>query len=112
MISKTAYVSGEPIDRDGVHELRALAHLAASVLARTETWLLGGEVIEDVALALVQNALPLLEGASALTRLQRHSHARILAALLLLLDDPDAAALATDLTGALQETGPRERVLA
>ena len=111
MISKTAYVSGEPYDQDEALELQRLAELAAAVVDRSESWIAAG-LGHDVALALVQNALPLREGAQVLERLQRRSHARVLTALLLLLDDPAAGELATDLAEALHRGPARERSLA
>lgn len=111
MISKTNYVNAGPIDQDDAPELERLGELAATVLAHTESWI-GQGLDHAAALALVQNALPLTEDPRALARLQRRSHAHVLAALLLLLEDPTAGHVATDLVEVLHDEGPQERVLA
>lgn len=111
MISKTAYVRGEPTGPDGPDEPDGLRAAATQVLLEVETWAADG-VDHDVVLALVQNALPLADDAcGALPRLQRRSHARVLVALLLLLDHPVAGALATELVEVLAVDAPPLRAL-
>ncbi|MCD2185634.1 hypothetical protein [Actinomycetospora soli] len=105
-------MSGEATGPGEVGESDALRAVASQVVVEVETWAADG-LGRDVALALVQNALPLLEGTvETLPRLQRRAHAQVLTALLLLLDDPVAGALATDLVEVLRDVAPRPRVLA
>ncbi|WP_433799015.1 hypothetical protein [Actinomycetospora sp. CA-084318] len=93
-------------------QIDRLRTIASQVLAEVETWV-GGGLGHDVALALVQNALPLVEGSlDALPQLQRRSHAQVLTGLLLLLDDPVAGALGTGIVEVLRDDVPQDRVLA
>jgi hypothetical protein len=111
VISKTAYVNAEASDRAVAHECEGLEDLGAAVVAQAEGWIEDG-VGEDVGLALVQNALPLIEGSAHLSRLQRRSHAQALLGLLLLLDDPMAGGIATELVELLHGAAADARVLA
>ncbi|WP_286056432.1 hypothetical protein [Actinomycetospora termitidis] len=81
-------------------EVWELPDVATAVVVATEHWLAEG-LCPATALALTQNALPLADGAEALSRLQARSHARVVAALLLLIDDEDAGELATRLVETL-----------
>ncbi len=110
MISKTAYVNAEASDRAVAYECEGLEGLGAAVVAQAEGWIENGTG-EDVGLALVQNALPLIEDTGHLTRLQRRSHAQVLLGLLLLLDDPMADGIANELVELLHGAATEARVL-
>lgn len=111
MISETTYVNAGAGGTADVADAERLEGLAAVVVTRLEAWIVGG-LAHDVALALVQNALPLAEAAPALDRVQRCSHARVLVTLLALVDDAAATDLATAMVEVLPAVRRQEPVLA